>query len=39
MGEIEDDYGLESLVFVYKNLKNDLQKSATSHLVQGNVRV
>ena len=23
MGEIEDDYGLEYLVFVYKNLKND----------------
>ena len=26
MGEIEDDYGLESLVFVYKNLKNDSSK-------------
>ena len=26
MGEIEDDYGLESLVFVYKNLKNDSTK-------------
>ena len=38
VGEIEDDYGLESLVFIYKNLKNDSTKECPSHLVQGNVR-